>query len=553
MVVLADFLDDLIGGCGVVAWALVVGGVAWALVVLRGWRALGIPERAALGRTFGIVAGAALGVAAAAAIQVAVKAWLLAASLGRTPFPAFLYTPFFAARTVQIGIAGCTALAVLRVRAEPAARRRWAVLVVAVIALVANVGWLVHGASRLEHRGALMTITVLHAAAAGMWAGGLAQLVALWRLGARRHEVVALWPLALRRFTLIAVPATGVLAATGACLSWVYVGSRDGLVGTPYGALVVTKTTLFACALGLGALNFVVGRRAARGIANVEVRTRAPLYVETEALALLALLLVAQALSAQPPAVDMGEYTATWREVAQVFSPKRPRLETPTAEVVENGGPDALAAPGTPSPGDLWAEFNHNVAGLILIVIALVACAARWDVPLARHWPLGFVALAVFLLFRNDPESWPLGRQGFWEGFRDGGILQHRLAVVLASALGLLEWRARTARVTDGRLPFFFPVLGFVGGVLLLTHSHSAFEVKSDYLVEISHTGMGLLALLVAGGRLLELRLAPGGGRLAGVGSLVAMLLIGAILLFYREPDTSPTPPVRTAAVAPTP
>jgi putative copper resistance protein D len=272
--------------------------------------------------------------------------------------------------------------------------------------------------------------------------------------------------------------------------------------------------------------------------------------VETEALTLLALLLAAQALSAQPPAVDMGEYRATWREVAQVFAPKRPRLETPPVDVVQNERHDLLAAPGTPTPGDAWAEFNHNVAGIILIAIALVACAARWNVPLARHWPLGFVGLAVFLLFRNDPEAWPLGSLGFWESLRDGGILQHRIAVLLASTLGVLEWRARTARGARTRLPFLFPVLSFVGGVLLLTHSHSAFEVKSDYLVEISHTGMGLLALLVAGGRLLELRLAPGGGRAAGVGSLVAMLLIGAILVFYREPDVAPAPAGTTVARA---
>ena len=194
----------------------------------------------------------------------------------------------------------------------------------------------------------------------------------------------------------------------------------------------------------------------------------------------------------------------------------------------------------TPETGDAWAEFNHNVAGLILIGLTLLALLDRWGVPGARHWPLGFVALAVFLLFRNDPEGWPLGPQGFWEGMKEGGILQHRLAVTLACVLGVLEWRARTQRVPT-RLPYVFPLLAFVGGILLLTHSHTAFEAKSDFLLEIAHTGMGLLGIGVACGRLLELRLRPvDGGWWAGVASLTAMLLIGVILVFYHEPGTMP-------------
>jgi hypothetical protein len=104
---------------------------------------------------------------------------------------------------------------------------------------------------------------------------------------------------------------------------------------------------------------------------------------------------------------------------------------------------------------------------------AVLALLDRWGFPYARHWPLGFVALAVFLLFRNDPEARPLGPQGFWESLGDGGILQHRLAVALACALGTLEWRARAGRGRR-RLPYLFPVLGFFGGILLLTHSHTA-------------------------------------------------------------------------------
>jgi putative copper resistance protein D len=54
-------------------------------------------------------------------------------------------------------------------------------------------------------------------------------------------------------------------------------------------------------------------------------------------------------------------------------------------------------------------------------------------------------------------------------------------------------------------------------------------------LVQITHNVIGLLAVIVACGRWLELRLTPPAGRLAGVVSVSGILLIGLILLFYRE------------------
>ena len=98
-------------------------------------------------------------------------------------------------------------------------------------------------------------------------------------------------------------------------------------------------------------------------------------------------------------------------------------------------------------------------------------------------------------------------------------------------------------------------MLAAVGGLLLLTHSHVAFELKSSYLVQVTHTTMGALAVLLGCGRLLELRLASPAGRAAGVASSVAMLLIALVLVFYREanvvvPD-APSPPRRPSRAGP--
>ena len=65
----------------------------------------------------------------------------------------------------------------------------------------------------------------------------------------------------------------------------------------------------------------------------------------------------------------------------------------------------------------------------------LNAAGLRW----ARHWPLLFLGLAVFLFLRSDPEVWPLGEIGFFASFRDVEVLQHRVFVVLIAAFAHLR------------------------------------------------------------------------------------------------------------------
>jgi hypothetical protein len=83
---------------------------------------------------------------------------------------------------------------------------------------------------------------------------------------------------------------------------------------------------------------------------------------------------------------------------------------------------------------------------LFVVIMAMLGLASqsRW-VPWARHWPLGFIALGVFIVLRSDAEdSWPFGHMGFWEGLlSNDAILLHRLEALIACALGLIAWRAR--------------------------------------------------------------------------------------------------------------
>jgi len=125
---------------------------------------------------------------------------------------------------------------------------------------------------------------------------------------------------------------------------------------------------------------------------------------------------------------------------------------------------------------------------------------------------------------------------GFWEGILSSDeILLHRLGALLACVLGLIEWRARFSRKPVSRLSSVIPVLCAVGGLMLLGHAHEGLQPKEEFLIQITHNAIGLLAVIMACGRWLELRLTPPTGRLAGVVSLSTLLLIGLVLLFYRE------------------
>jgi putative copper resistance protein D len=79
-----------------------------------------------------------------------------------------------------------------------------------------------------------------------------------------------------------------------------------------------------------------------------------------------------------------------------------------------------------------------------------------------------------------------------------------------------------------------FPLLCASGGGLLLTHSHDMFDVKEEFLAEVTHAPIGLLGACVGWGRWLELRM-PGAGHAPGWFWTVCLIAVGLILIVYRE------------------
>jgi len=538
MTQLAGFLDVLLRGFGTVGLAAAVGGLVYLRLVLRPPAGAGGLMAAARGRALTLIAaGALLAAGAELLLLLLIHPWALAEDSGRWPLREFLTTEFGLAGLGRIALALGLAATVPWIRCAPDRARAWAVALGLGGFLMANAAWLAHAVSRLHDRGPLMLGTVLHQLGAMVWVGGLLHLVAfalLWR----RAGGPAAEPLGARvlaRFSVVAIGALILVLAPGLYLSINYVGGWAGLIGTGYGVMVLTKVALLACALVLGGLNFLILRRGEAGAGVIAARV--PALIEAEVGLGLTLLLAAASLTSLPPSVDVVADRATPAEVAARFRPAMPRLSSPPiAQLLAAAAPmeDTLA---TRQPEEYaWSEYNHHAAGFFVFTMGLLALLdrtgrARW----ARHWPLGFLGLAAFLFVRNDPRAWPLGPAGFWESMVLPDVLQHRLVVLLVVALAVFEWMVRSARLTrpGGRL--VFPLLCASGGALLLTHSHAMFNLKTEFLAEVSHAPMGLLGVVMAWGRWLEVRLPAADGRIPGWIWAAAFTAIGLILLVYRE------------------
>lgn len=157
-----------------------------------------------------------------------------------------------------------------------------AVLLLATAPLAGHVA----GAESAALRAWQTTAGCLHVVAAGVWLGALPFLaVALHRAGSAA-EVDRL----ARRFSGLGVASVSLLVAAGLALAYALVGSLEGLVGTPYGRLLLGKIALLLPLLGLASRN-LLGPRS--GLAR-RVRLEAALGG--------AAILLAAALAATPPA-----------------------------------------------------------------------------------------------------------------------------------------------------------------------------------------------------------------------------------------------------------
>ena len=523
---MAGFIDVLLRGAILVLASIVLGGVVWTRWVLRAE-----PHAKPAPATARSLHTVALAAAAAAVAQSATLLVALSEIGGPEGWPvgAFLATTFARAAVLRVALALATAAVAVTLARRAAGPVAWNALGGLALAFVLTSAVLSHAVARVESRATLIVLDALHQVAAAVWIGGLAHLT-LW--AARRGDEAppAAGATLLKRFSNLALASVVTLLVAGVVLSWRYVGELAAYVGTAYGVMVLSKAILLAAILALGAANL----RAVRSVTAAS-GPRLLRFVEVELGLGITVLFAAASLTSLPPAVDVAADRATVAEVAARFVPVPPRLTSPpVAELIAKAEPLMGVATRRHAVERAWSEYNHHWAGIFVLTMGVLGCLERLGVRAARHWPLVFFGMAVFMFVRNDPRAWPLGPAGFWESFTLPDVLQHRAFVLLVVAFGVFEWMVRTERFPRRPWGYVFPLLAAVGGGLLLTHSHAMFNLKAEFLSEVTHAPIGVLGAFCGWGRWVELRV-PEAGRTPGWLSTLCLTAVGLILVVYRE------------------
>lgn len=541
---LFGYLSILLHGITIAAQSMAIGGVLFLVFLARPF-AGSLPDGAALARRTASIAGwSALALMAGQLLALSMQAAVLMDTVG-LGLTAALSAQFAVADLVKAAAAGALGAALLG-RAPPSAAP---LLVLGGVILAAAV-MKTHSAARVSGSPLLMLVTALHILGAAIWVGGIpCFIMALGRLhdGAAFRRVGA-------RFSRMSMAGVGCILASAAVMSWLYIGTMPALYGTAYGVMVGAKAAMFGALLLLGLGNFLVVERLRADPGASVLRMRR--FAEVEVGIGFSIFFAAASLTSVPPAVDLVQDRVTIAEIIERNTPRPPRLVSPDHDALalpalqaqlDAEAAQARTAPPaafTPGSGELparnaadvaWSEYNHHWSGLFVVAIGALGLLHRAGLRAARHWPLVLLGLAAFLFLRSDPEVWPLGDIGFFESLRDVEVLQHRMYVVLIVAFALFEWGVRTGRLRRPGAALVFPLLTALGGALLLTHSHAIANVKDQLLIELSHTPLALAGIGAGWARWLELRADSPVRRVAGWVWPVCFLMVGAILLSYRE------------------
>ncbi|WP_315749283.1 MULTISPECIES: copper resistance D family protein [unclassified Bradyrhizobium] len=542
------YLSVVLRGLTLLAQSFTIGGLAFLLLLLRPLRQRLSADAIVVGkRGQRFLRRSAFGwfavVLASLAVNMGALIGTLDLSLGAAASADF-------ARS-GLAVAACAlGIAVLARTGSWAAWRVLTLTVLAVSALLLQLN-LTHAASRLEVRWPLLAADFLHMLGAGAWIGGLPYFMMALN-GCKADDDQRRIG---RRYSLMSMVSVAAIVLGGIVMAIAYLGSFAAIYGTAYGVMTSAKVAMLLMLLALGAGNFLAVERLRRRDPAAPL-LRMKRFVEVELGIGLTVLLTAGSLTSLPPGIDLSQDRLNWAEIVERAAPQRPRLTSPSVDQltisqlqarIDAADAQRVTAPQAYVPGEgvilprsaadiAWSEYNHHWAGIFVVLIGLLALIerfawGRW----ARHWPLLFLVMAAFLFLRADEMAWPLGPIGFFASLRDPEVAQHRLFVVLIVLFGLFEWRVRLRGQQAGRAALVFPLTVAAGGALLLTHSHAIANIKDQLLIEMSHTPLALCGIIAGWARWLELRLDGRISRAAAWVWPVAFVLVGLILLDYRE------------------
>jgi putative copper resistance protein D len=548
LVDLFGYLSIIVHGLTILSQSMALGGALFLVLLAR-------PLASRLGRsqiaagTARIAGYAALALLLSEAATVALQGAVLMDTVD-LDLAQVLTAEFAIAGLVKIAAAASMALVLLSLRERTPPLPLLALTVIELAAATLTT----HAAARLDNRGWLMAVEGLHQLGAAIWIGG----IPCFLLALSRVRDGAAFRLVGARFSRMSMAGVACILVSGVTMSLLYIGSWPGLYGTAFGVMVGAKIGMFLMLLALGGMNFLLVERLRTNPATSVNRLRR--FAEVEFGIGIAIFFAAASLTSVPPAVDLTQDRVSWQEIVERNTPEWPRLSSPDHDVLAlpalQAKLDAEAAAKKAKPqvafipggGELpprnaddvaWSEYNHHWAGLIIVAVGLLALLNRAGLRLARHWPLAFLGLAVFLFFRSDPEVWPMGEVGFFDSLRDVEVLQHRFFVLLIVVFAFFEWRVRAAQWSSRYAALVFPLLCATGGTMLLTHSHAIANVKEQLLIELTHTPLALAGIAAGWARWLEIRLNPRENpfawQIAGWVWPVCILFCGLLLLFYRE------------------
>nr|WP_294507916.1 CopD family protein [uncultured Rhodopila sp.] len=544
LVDLFGYLSIVIHGLTILSQSAALGGVLFLVLLAR---PLNSPEIAA--GTARIAGYAAIGLLVSQAAGVALQTAVLTDTVDLDVWNVL---------TAEFAVAGAVKVVAALLLAALLLVRRGAAPAMPLLALtaieLAAATLTTHAAARLDDRGWLLLVEGLHQLGAAIWIGGIpCFLLALSRIRDGKQ-----WRAVSARFSRMSMLGVACILVSGLAMSLSYIGDWQGVYGTAFGVMVSAKVVMFLMLLGLGGMNFVmVERQRAKPDASAERLRR---FAEVEFGIGIAIFFAAASLTSVPPAVDLTQGRVSWAEIVERNTPEWPRLSSPDHDALalpalqaklDEQAAKQKAAPQvafTPGAGELpprnaddiaWSEYNHHWAGVVVCIVGLLALLNRAGLRWARHWPLAFLGLAVFLFFRADPEVWPMGKVGFFDSLRDVEVLQHKSFVVLIVAFAFFEWRVRATGWANKTARLVFPLLCAVGGTLLLTHSHAIANIKDQLLIELTHTPLALAGIVAGWARWLEIRLNPRANpvvwQIAGWVWPACILFAGLLLLSYRE------------------
>jgi hypothetical protein len=124
-----------------------------------------------------------------------------------------------------------------------------------------------------------------------------------------------------------------------------------------------------------------------------------------------------------------------------------------------------------------FSNFNHNFSGWLVllmgfVMVVTVVSGEGQRSGLSLLWAAVALALAAFVLYRSDPEYWPLGFRSLAETLGDREAIEHKLSGLIILAMGVVEWLRVRGTLSHWAWGMLFPCLAITGGTILLFHLH---------------------------------------------------------------------------------